>query len=282
MINKNSDMALYFWQNGRLPCPIMDFHAHMDEHPEIYFPFSSADEMVQSMDRCGVRSLFFCGHFALDDPLYGEPYNIEAVRRYPDRLHAYHVMHSRSLDPEREIGEVDAHPEIYLGFKLLGDYDRFPIDDPVHDPYYDYLNRTKKLLLLHTWGGSGCNGVENVASIAARFPEIRIICGHSFYGAQKEGVKRLKPFENVYFELTAVPITRGYLEDIVNAAGSERVLFGTDLPWFSTMHGVGMVLGADITDADRENIFYRNGERLMADDPYFIPAANGPAPFRIR
>ena len=30
------------------------------------------------------------------------------------------------------------------------------------------------------------------------------------------------------------------------------------------MHGVGMVLGADVTDDDRLNIFYRNGERLLA------------------
>ena len=263
MINKNSEMAQYFWQNGKLPCPIMDFHAHMDEHAEIYFPFCTANEMVADMDRNGVRSLFFCGHFALDDPLYGEKYNVEAVRRYPDRLRAYHIIHSRCLDPEREIREVDENPDVYVGFKLLGDYNRFPVDDEIHDPYYAYLNENKKLLLLHTWGGSGYDGIENVENIARRFPEIRIVCGHSFFSRQKEGAERLKKYPNVYFELTAIPIVRGYLEDIVNAAGSERVLFGTDLPWFSTMHGVGMVLGADITDADRENIFFRNGEHIL-------------------
>ncbi len=259
MINKNSELALEFWRTGILPCPIRDFHAHMDEHAEIYFPFSSADEMVKDMDRNGVKSLFFCGHFALDDPLYGEQYNVKAVRKYPDRLRAYHIIHSRCLDPEREIREVDENPDVYVGFKLLGDYNRFPVDDPVHDPYYEYLNETKKFLLLHTWGGSAWD----VESIAKRFPEIRIICGHSFFSRQKEGAERLKKYPNVYFELTAIPIVRGYLEDIVNAAGSERVLFGTDLPWFSTMHGIGMVLGADIGDEDRKNIFYRNGDRLL-------------------
>ena len=265
MINKDSALARAFWETGRLPCKILDFHAHMDEHAEIYFPFSSADEMVCDMDRNGVARLFFCGHFALDDPLYGEPYNAAAVRRYPDRLRAYHIIHSRCLDPEREIREVDGNPDVYVGFKLLGDYNRFPVDDPVHDPYYDYLSQTKKLLLLHTWGGSGYNGAENVARVAARFPDLHIICGHSFFGMQVEGVELTRRYPNVYYELTAVPIVRGYLEDIVNAAGSERVLFGTDLPWFSTMHGVGMVLGAGISDADRLDIFYRNGERLYAE-----------------
>ena len=63
-------------------------------------------------------------------------------------------------------------------------------------------------------------------------------------------------------------------------ADSGRVLFGTDLPWFSTMHGVGMVLSAEITDRDRENIFFRNGERLLANDPYFVPFEKGGPPFR--
>ena len=264
MINRKSELARAFWETGKLPCKIYDFHAHMDEHAQIYFPFSNVDDMVRDMDANGVEKLFFCGHFALDDPLNGEKYNVSAVKKYPDRLRAYHIIHSRHLDPERELREVDTQPDVYAGFKILGDYNAFPIDDPCHDPYYDYLNQTKKLLLVHTWGGSANNGAENVAHIAERFPEIRIICGHSFYGKQKEGVALTKQYPNVYYELTASPIVRGYLEDIVNAAGSERILFGTDLPWFSTMHGVGMVLGADVTDDDRLNIFYRNGERLLA------------------
>ena len=265
MIDKNSELASAFWETGRLPCPILDFHAHMDEHPAIYFPFSSADEMVRDMDRNGVARLFFCGHLALDDPLFGEAYNVAAVRKHPDRLRAYHIVHSRHLDPARDIREVEEAPDVYVGFKLLGDYNAFPVDDPCHDPYYDYLSETGKLLLLHTWGGSPYDGPVNVAAVARRFPRLRIICGHSFFGCQCEGVLATRQYPNVWYELTAVPIMRGCLEDIVRLAGSERVLFGTDLPWFSTLHGVGMVLGADLSDEERRNIFHRNGERLYRE-----------------
>ncbi len=265
MINKNSAMAQAFWETGKLPCEIMDFHAHMDEHAEIYFPFSSADDMVRDMDINGVRTLFFCGHRALYDPIEGEQYNAEAVRRYPDRLRAYHIIHPRFADPERDIAEVDGSPDVYVGFKLLGDYARFPVDDESLFPYYAYLSEAKKLLLLHTWDGSGHNGLSNVLQIAGRFPQLRIICGHSFFHECAAAIDALKPYPNVYFELTAIPIVRGYLETIVQKAGSERVLFGTDLPWFSTMHGAGMVLGAEITDEDRRNIFYRNGERICTE-----------------
>jgi len=45
---------------------------------------------------------------------------------------------------------------------------------------------------------------------------------------------------------------------------SDRMLFGTDLPWFDPHHGIGAVLSADLTDADRHNILHRNAERLLA------------------
>ena len=48
-------------------------------------------------------------------------------------------------------------------------------------------------------------------------------------------------------------------------AGSEKIVFGTDLPWFSTFYYVGAILEADITDEDRRNIFYRNGRRLLGE-----------------
>ena len=43
------------------------------------------------------------------------------------------------------------------------------------------------------------------------------------------------------------------------------MLFGTDLPWFSPLHGIGCVLSAEITDEDRRNILYRNAEKLLAE-----------------
>ncbi len=270
MINSNSKLAKQFWETGKLPCPILDFHAHMDEHPAIYFPAPSAEDMMRSMNNFGIRWLFFCNHLALDDPMYGEHFNRDNVAKYPDRLRAYHIILPRHLDCDGIIRDLEEHGDKYIGCKILGDYSSFPIDDPSIFPVYKYLNDHKLLLLIHTWGGSPYNGAQNVANIAKSFPDITIVAGHTFFGRQKEGVKLCLQYPNVYFELTAVPIMRGCLEDIVETAGgSERILFGTDLPWFSTMHGAGMVLSADITDEDRLNIFYRNGDRILSRFPWY-------------
>ena len=50
---------------------------------------------------------------------------------------------------------------------------------------------------------------------------------------------------------------------LTETVGSERLLFGTDLPWFDEYQAVGGVLSARISDDDKRNIFYRNAERIF-------------------
>jgi uncharacterized protein len=108
-----------------------------------------------------------------------------------------------------------------------------------------------------------------VRKIAGKYNNVKIICGHSFHGDWDNGFT-LAEYPNVYFELTAVLDDRGVLEKLVEKVGSDRILFGTDLPWFSTHHGVGAVLSADITDEDRHAILHGNAERLLRGAPFFI------------
>jgi predicted TIM-barrel fold metal-dependent hydrolase len=46
---------------------------------------------------------------------------------------------------------------------------------------------------------------------------------------------------------------------------SEKIIYGTDFPWFSQPYCIGTVLGADITDEDRRNILYRNAMRILGE-----------------
>jgi len=55
----------------------------------------------------------------------------------------------------------------------------------------------------------------------------------------------------------------GILDRFVREVGSDRILFGTDLPWFSTHHAIGAIIDAEMTDDDRHNIFHRNGEKIF-------------------
>ena len=82
-----SPLAREFWEQGKSEtCPIYDMHGHMGPWAAIYFPRCQPEQMIGTMDECGVKMLVFSHHQALMAPDIGNRPSIEAVRRFPDPL----------------------------------------------------------------------------------------------------------------------------------------------------------------------------------------------------
>ena len=265
MLNANSALAGQFYERGKLDnVPIIDFHAHMGALTGGYLPAADYHAMVAAMDAAGVALLLGVSHPALYMPMVGEQLNIEAARACPGRIYAYHGVLSRNFETDDVIKRVESHPDVYVGLKFHSDTHRVAIDDERHAPILAYADTRRLLVLCHTWGDSPYNGVGNLKRVAARYPGITFICGHAFHGRWREGIEMAKDYPNLYMELTAVADDRGVIELLCEGLGSERVLFGVDLPWFSYHYGIGAVLSADISEQDRLNILSKNGLRLLA------------------
>lgn len=270
MINPSSGLAGAFAENGFAPdCPILDFHAHMGGFYGGYVPNDTAEGMLRDMERSNVALACFCSHASLFAPQVGRERDLAVARKYDDRLKAYHIVCSPFLDAEDDLARVDANAGSYVGFKFLCDYYGVPLSDKRHEKYWEYADRKGLLALCHTWGGSALDGPDEAEKILSRYTNLKLIAGHSFFGQWDRAVELSKRYPNLYLELTAVLHRRGPLELFVDELGSQRILFGVDLPWFSYYHGIGAVLSAGISDEDRRNIFYRNGKKLLAGFPWF-------------
>jgi hypothetical protein len=127
------------------------------------------------------------------------------------------------------------------------------------------------LFLCHTWDNpkSSYNGPAQAEEFVRNFPNVTFIAGHSFHNNWSEAIRLCNEYSNLYLELTAVLDERGPLELILKECGSEKILFGTDLPWFDTHHGIGVILSTDMSDEDRKNIFFRNGVKLLSKFDWF-------------
>ena len=98
-----------------------------------------------------------------------------------------------------------------------------------------------------------------------KHPSLPIVAAHP---GERESVgrhiERMKKYDNVYLDISGTGIMRlGALEHLVNSVGSERVLFGTDYPISHHDLYIHCVRVAKLSDADKENIFYKNAERLL-------------------
>lgn len=260
-----SQLQEQFYELGRVPdCPVYDMHGHMGPFAGIHFPRPDAAGMVHAMDHAGVKLLVFSHHAALFCPDIGNTASIEAVRQFPDRLRAYCLINPNYPEiVERDLASFDDYKDVYVGFKYLADYHHIPVSDERYAPSWEMANDRGLPVLMHTWGWSGYDGAAEVRKVAERYPNAKILMGHSCHGDWSGAIQLVKDLPNVYMELCAVMDERGILERFVAEAGSERILFGTDLPWFNEHYYIGAVLGAEITDDDRRNVFYRNAERVL-------------------
>jgi predicted TIM-barrel fold metal-dependent hydrolase len=270
-----SALSREFWESGKsATCPIYDMHGHMGEGAAIFFPRGDTDDMITTMDECGVRMLVFSHHGALTSPDIGNRLSIEAVRRYPERLRAYCVANPNYPELiEADLVTFEEHSDVYVGFKFLSDYHGIALTNERYQPVWEYANQRELLVLAHTWGGSALDGPDVVRQVAELYPRVKLLLGHSCHGAWDEAVQLAHDFSNIYLELTAVFDDRGVLEKFVHEAGSDCMFFGTDLPWFDPHQAIGALLSADITDNDRHNICHRNAEKLLA--PLLNEAATG-------
>lgn len=270
MINVDSKLAVDFWNNGFSEnCPIIDFHAHMNPLSGAYIHEDTADKMYSKMLRCNTRLMLFCGHDALFMPISNHCKDIEPVRKYSDRMRAYFAINGNSPDIRADYNRFVNNQDVFVGLKSLPDYFWYGICDEVYKPFYEYCNDNKLLYLCHTWGESKYDGIEEAEKFLQRYPDIIFIAGHSFHGEWNEATRLCNTYRNLYLELTAVIDEIGPLEYFIKKCGSEKILFGTDLPWFDTLHGIGYILSTAMSDEDRENIFYKNGVRLLRQYEWF-------------
>ena len=259
-----SALAKEFMKFGKTAsCPVLDMHGHFGPYQGIYFPAVTAEAMIRIMDRAGVQMIVCSSHTALVDTRRGNPQMAEVVARYPDRFRAYWVLNPNYPDRMKEELRAYPHQKGFVGFKFWSDYHKVPITDDRYRSALEFAQEHRLMILMHTWGNSPYDGPGLVEEVAKRYPEVTILMGHSGYGEWDRAIGVARDYPNVYLELTAAYHVNGIIERMVQGAGSHKILFGTDMPWFDPHYGIGCILCAHISDEDRHNILYSNAEALL-------------------
>ena len=224
-----SPIVSEFVETGRsADCPVIDTHAHMGPYSRIYMPRNRAEDMIATMDRCGIRETFFAHHRALRDSQLGNRDAEAAINRFPDRFGGYWAV--TPLYPERvrkEAAELDRHPG-FAGFKILAAYYRVAITDPRCKPVWERAHDEQLPVLVHTWGHDGYGDCPHIEKIAETYSQATIVMGHAQYGDWDGGIELARRFPNVYLELCAAYHVNGSVTRMVNAGVQDKILYGDD------------------------------------------------------
>jgi uncharacterized protein len=286
-IGNPSPIAREFLSEGcSESCPIIDMHGHFGPFHGGYLPSANVDKFRSSLTRAGVKRIVCSSHDALFvDVEYGNEALQEAVAKYPDSFLGYWSVNPNNKKATARAGLDYEHAQGFVGFKFLPDYHTYPVNGSRYSPALEYANEHDLLVLVHTWGDSAYNSPSQVAAVAEKYPRAYFLMGHSGFGDWENSVRIARDYLNVYLELTAVYVAHdfvnqpsgsgtpsqllsylqvnGIIEFMVENASSKKIVFGTDMPWYSPYYAAGAILFARIDDDARHDIFHRNAERLI-------------------
>jgi predicted TIM-barrel fold metal-dependent hydrolase len=242
---------------------IIDGHLHIGKIYNFYSGGHSVEQLITSMDRLEIRYGCVSALYAIGpDVPKGNEEIAAAVAAYPDRLIG--MLGVNPHYPEEIQSQIERHMNsgYFKQFKLHPFLHGTQCDHPGYEPVYEYANQHGLSILIHTWG---VQDVRLFASVAARYPNAIFIMGHTGgeIPAIMEAVQMVRKQQNIMLDISSSWNYSGMIEYMVDHAGSERVLFGSDAVYNSQSAALGRVIYAKISDQDKLNILGENMRRIL-------------------
>ena len=97
------------------------------------------------------------------------------------------------------------------------------------------------------------------------FPKLEVVAAHlGGYKAWHEAYK-LAELDGVWFDTSSAlwAMTPEYAGEVIHMLGADRVMFGTDYPVKLPHDEIERLLAIDLTEKEREDIFYNNAKRFL-------------------
>lgn len=250
------------------PKPIVD--ANTNVGPTVYDDFEfdpTLSTLTDALDEAGIDR-------AVVAPLKPPSLTFgDANDRLPDRLDDLATDRFYSIariDPRLDdaVDHVDRAlaDGVHAGIKLHPWEESFSITDPVVEPVLETAATHDVPVWVHA-GYPGVSHALSIRAVAQRYPDLQFVLTH---GAQldisglslTDAMLLARTTDNTYFELSGV-YRRDLIEDLVDEIGAERVLYGSNAPYFHPQVEKSRVTTADISDRAKERILGENALRLV-------------------
>jgi uncharacterized protein len=161
------------------------------------------------------------------------------------------------------------------GIKLHPVVQKFEPTDPRMRPVFEICRELGLTVLSHTGsakGGERFAQPSAFAGVLPDFPGLTVLLAHLGGGRWHQTVDLAKAFPSVVFDVceivewTGAPNapTREQLVRMIQEIGHERVMLGTDFPWYDLDHTVELVMELPVlTTEQKEAILGENAVRIL-------------------
>ena len=241
---------------------VIDFHGHIGRWDR-YGMNGDPALMLHAMDAAGIdiACLFAIFH---PDGTTGNDLLARFIALHPDRFAGFAYV-SPTM-PERMVAELERAIDTlqFVAIKLYPSYTPWPLNAEQWHPIYRFANERSLAVIFHT-DHLETNRPRYLEDLAPVYPNASFVAGHSGNTpvAREEAIAAALKYPNVYLETCSTYRTPGVIEQLVNEAGADRVLFGSDMPLMDPRPQIGKILTARLSDEAKHLLLGGNAARLL-------------------
>ena len=184
------------------------------------------------------------------------------------KLYCYGTVHPNAEDIFEELERIKSLG--LKGIKFHPDYQEFFADEDRMFPIYKKCAELNLPVIFHA--GLDCLSMELIhctpkmgANICSNVPELTFIMAHLGGNSCWDDVEEYLVGRNVYLDTAFIA---GALPDeqilrIIKNHGADKILLASDCPWDSTADEIDLINRLDLSDEEKDMIFYKNALKLL-------------------
>ena len=240
---------------------VIDAHAHFGHGPDFPIVRPTAEALIASMDRLGIRCSGVSSIPAIfGDAEQGNALVADAVRRYPERIFGYLVVDVGY--PDKVAAQLaGGRAAGFRGLKVwsYGARPGLPYNHPNYAPVFAHANEHALPVLAHVFGPE----LDELEAHIRHYPRIRWLLAHVGSAELDQYLRFAREFPTVYLELCLSACPRGLVEQLVAAGLEDKIIWGSDAVFLDQASQLGRVLFADISPEAKREILGRNAQKAL-------------------
>jgi len=250
---------------------IVDAHAHTGEPGAFFAPEHRADQLLARMDQLGIARAVCMDQRAIFEPAaHPLERDRETFEQSNGRIHYLAVFDPRgAAHCEQAIRQARDRPGL-VGLKFHPSMHGVPADAAAYDPGWRLAADLNLPIMTHSWSTSSYNPVQALSTPGRferwvqEFPSVALVLGHAGGRGtgRQEAVRLAREYPNVYLDFAGDIFCFRLIEELVVAVSPQKILFGTDYPWFDPRAHLTRVLLAEIPAEAKRLILGENARRV--------------------
>ena len=251
----------------------VDAHLHIDSPPGIFVPYDPTPNLIPILDKNNIRfAIASSVRDIMQGPSQASLDNLQALHETSgSRVYYLSVFDPRQADQSLKLLQDNRDRPGLLGIKLHPSIHQIPAESEAYLPAWELARAHDWLILAHTWSSSSYNPVQKLSTplrfhrFIHEFTDVRFVMGHcGGRGDERaEAIQLLNDYANVFADFAGDIFCSRLLETLVQQVPSEKILFGSDYPWFDPAINLDRTLLADIPLSCQQQILRDNALNLF-------------------